>query len=288
MYFDHWYTGMYSGRGSMKFVKMHGLGNDFLIFDCLENGDSEHAPVCLNAERVQKLCDRHYGIGADGVICVLPSKVADFRMLICNADGSRAQMCGNGIRCIGKYVSDHGKTEQENLRIETDAGVRQLRLDKGTDRVAVTAVRVDMGTPEFVPEHISARFSYTGVSMGNPHCVIFLNKKEELDQIPMEVYGTEMEHHPAFSNGTNVEFAWIQDAGHIFVRVWERGCGETKACGTGACAVAAAAMRMRKCAMSVVVVLPGGELRVTYGTRSRHLYLTGPAEEIFSGEVKIG
>lgn len=157
----------------MKFVKMHGLGNDFLIFDCLENGDSEHAPVWLNAERVQKLCDRHYGIGADGVICVLPSKVADFRMLICNADGSRAQMCGNGIRCIGKYVSDHGKTEQENLRIETDAGVRQLRLDKGTDRVAVTAVRVDMGTPEFVPEHISARFSYTGVSMGNPHCVIF-------------------------------------------------------------------------------------------------------------------
>ena len=161
--------------------------------------------------------------------------------------------------------------------------MRQLRLDKGTDRVAVTAVRVDMGTPEFVPEHISARFSYTGVSMGNPHCVIFLNKKEELDQIPMEVYGTEMEHHPAFPNGTNVEFAWIQDAGHIFVRVWERGCGETKACGTGACAVAAAAMRMRKCAMSVVVVLPGGELRVTYGTRSRHLYLTGPAEEIFSG-----
>ena len=106
-------------------------------------------------------------------------------------------MCGNGIRCVGKYVSDHGKTEQENLRIETDAGVRQLRLDKGTDRVAVTAVRVDMGTPEFVPEHISARFSYTGVSMGNPHCVIFLNSKEELDQIPMEVCGPEMEHHPA-------------------------------------------------------------------------------------------
>ena len=133
----------------MKFVKMHGLGNDFLIFDCLENGDSEHAPVWLTAERVQQLCDRHCGIGSDGLICVLPSTVADFRMLICNADGSRAQMCGNGIRCVGKYVSDHGKTEQENLRIETDAGVRQLRLDKGTDRVAVTAVRVDMGTPEY-------------------------------------------------------------------------------------------------------------------------------------------
>ena len=282
----------------MKFVKMHGLGNDFLIFDCLENGDSEHAPVWLTAERVQQLCDRHCGIGSDGLICVLPSTVADFRMLICNADGSRAQMCGNGIRCVGKYVSDHGKTEQENLRIETDAGVRQLRLDKGTDRVAVTAVRVDMGTPEFVPEHISARFSYTGVSMGNPHCVIFLNSKEELDQIPMEVCGPEMEHHPAFPHGANVEFAWIQDAGHIeFVevldrntvnmRVWERGSDETLACGTGACAVAAAAMRMRRCAMSVTIELPGGELQVTYGTRSRHLYLTGPAEEVFSGEVKI-
>ena len=251
----------------MKFVKMHGLGNDFLIFDCLENGDSEHAPVWLTAERVQQLCDRHCGIGSDGLICVLPSTVADFRMLICNANGSRAQMCGNGIRCVGKYVSDHGKTEQENLRIETDAGVRQLRLDKGTDRVAVTAVRVDMGTPEFVPEHISARFSYTGVSMGNPHCVIFLNSKEELDQIPMEVCGPEMEHHPAFPHGANVEFAWIQDAGHIAVRVWERGCGETRA--------------------SVTIELPGGELQVTYGTRSRHLYLTGPAEEVFSGEVKI-
>ena len=271
----------------MKFVKMHGLGNDFLIFDCLENGDSEHAPVWLTAERVQQLCDRHCGIGSDGLICVLPSTVADFRMLICNANGSRAQMCGNGIRCVGKYVSDHGKTEQENLRIETDAGVRQLRLDKGMDRVAVTAVRVDMGTPEFVPEHISARFSYTGVSMGNPHCVIFLNSKEELDQIPMEVCGPEMEHHPAFPHGANVEFAWIQDAGHIAVRVWERGCGETRACGTGACAVAAAAMRMRRCAMSVTIELPGGELQVTYGTRSRHLYLTGPAEEVFSGEVKI-
>ena len=137
-----------------------------------------------------------------------------------------------------KYVSDHGKTEQENLRIETDAGVRQLRLDKGTDRVAVTAVRVDMGTPEFVPEHISARFSYTGVSMGNPHCVIFLNKKEELDQIPMEVYGTEMEHHRHFQ----MEQMWnlhgyrMQD---IFLCVsGSVDGGETKACGTGACAVA--------------------------------------------------
>jgi diaminopimelate epimerase len=220
-----------------------------------------------------------------------------------NSDGSQGAMCGNGIRCVAKYVYDYGLTDKDEISIATKSGIKYVKLQ--VENGKVKTVRVDMGAPilnaglipivsenpQVINEAITAggrEYRMTGVSMGNPHCVIFLNKKEELDQIPMEVYGTEMEHHPAFPNGTNVEFAWIQDAGHIFVRVWERGCGETKACGTGACAVAAAAMRMRKCAMSVVVVLPGGELRVTYGTRSRHLYLTGPAEEIFSGEVKIG
>lgn len=272
----------------MKFVKMHGLGNDFLIFDCLENGDSEHAPVWLNAERVQKLCDRHYGIGADGVICVLPSKVADFRMLICNADGSRAQMCGNGIRCIGKYVSDHGKTEQENLRIETDAGVRQLRLDKGTDRVAVTAVRVDMGTPEFVPEHISARFSYTGVSMGNPHCVIFLNKKEELDQIPMEVYGTEMEHHPAFPNGTNVEFAMDTGCRTYFcacLGAWMRGNKSLR--NRGLCSGSRGNEDAKMCHVSCCGT-SGWRTAGDLWNQKQAFVSDRTGEEIFSGEVKIG
>ena len=268
----------------MKFVKMHGLGNDFLIFDCLENGDSEHAPVWLNAERVQKLCDRHYGIGADGVICVLPSKVADFRMLICNADGSRAQMCGNGIRCIGKYVSDHGKTEQENLRIETDAGVRQLRLDKGTDRVAVTAVRVDMGTPEFVPEHISARFSYTGVSMGNPHAVVFL---PEVDSLDLEKIGPSFEHHELFPDRVNTEFVRVIDDHTLQMRVWERGSGETFACGTGTCATVVAAVLNGFCKKEeeILVHLRGGDLRIIYHEDDT-VTMIGPATYVFEGKME--
>ncbi len=275
----------------MEFVKMHGLGNDFIMIDCLCDVDSidkkaSKTEDILSRETVQRLCDRYYGIGADGVICILPSARTDFRMKLYNADGSTAQMCGNGIRCLGKYVYDHGRTQKTELQIETDAGVRQLRMYKETDRIST--VRVDMGTPGFVPEHIPVRFSYTCVSVGNPHCVIFLKDKAELEQFPLEKYGPELEHHPAFSDGTNVEVAWIQAPDHIHLRVWERGCGETKACGTGACAVAAAAMRMRKCGPSVNMQLPGGQLRVDYGIRSRHLYLTGPAEEVYSGEIAIG
>ena len=275
----------------MKFVKMHGLGNDFIMIDCLYGVDNvdkiaSETEDMLSREVVQQLCDRHYGIGADGVICILPSVRADFRMKLYNADGSTAQMCGNGIRCLGKYVYDHGRTQKVNLQIETDAGVRQLILYKGTDRIGT--VRVDMGTPEFVPKHIPVRFSYACVSMGNPHCVIFLKEKEELEQFPLERYGMELEHHPSFPEGINVEIAWIQAPDRIYLRVWERGCGETKACGTGACAAAAAGMRMKKCGPSVKVHLPGGELQVDYGVQSRHLYLTGAAEEVFCGEVYIG
>lgn len=321
----------------MKFVKMHGLGNDFIMIDCLCDADSidkreSGTEDIWNRETMQRLCDRHYGIGADGVICILPSVCADFRMKLYNADGSTAQMCGNGIRCLGKYVYDHGRTEKVNLQIETDAGVRQLILYKGTDRIST--VRVDMGTPDFVPEHIPVRFSYikredirenrnqstlshkkennplnihfsqnvngtrihlgeknypfSCVSTGNPHGIIWVKTEAELQKFPLETYGPQIEHAAAFPKGTNVEVAWIQTADCIHLRVWERGCGETKACGTGACAVAAAAMRMRKCGPSVNMQLPGGTLQVDYGVRNRHLYLTGPAEEVYSGEIAIG
>ncbi len=320
----------------MNFVKMHGLGNDFIMLDCLCETDNEdkqgsRAERILCREQVQQICDRHYGIGADGVVCILPSACADFRMKLYNADGSTAQMCGNGIRCLGKYVYDHGRTQKTELRIETDAGVRQLRLYKESDRIS--AVRVDMGTPDFVPEHIPVRFSYINgssreivnqsdgcreqengqsavyfsrevngmcihlgekqylfscVSTGNPHGIIWVNTETELKEFPFELYGSQIEHNAAFPEGTNVEVAWIQAADCIQLRVWERGCGETKACGTGASAVAAAAMRMRKCGPSVKMQLPGGELRVDYGLRSRHLYLTGPAEKICFGEIAIG
>ena len=272
----------------MDFVKMHGLGNDFIMLDCLNKTDgteerNSKTEDALNREQVQRLCDRHCGIGADGVICILPSVCADFRMKLYNADGSTAQMCGNGIRCLGKYVYDHGRTKKINLQIETGAGVRQLMLYKEADRIST--VQVDMGTPEFVPKHIPVRFSYTCVSVGNPHCVIFVKNMEELKQFRLEKYGAKLEHHPAFPEGTNMEVAWIQTADCIHLRVWERGCGETKACGTGACAVAAAAMRMGKCGFSVKMHLPGGELRVDYGRRNRHLYLIGPTEEVFTGTV---
>lgn len=320
----------------MNFVKMHGLGNDFIMIDCLRDTDSsdkrgsttEHI---LCRELVQQICDRHYGIGADGVICILPSARADFRMKLYNADGSRAQMCGNGIRCLGKYVYDYGKTQKTELQIETDAGIRRLRLYQETDRIST--VRVDMGTPDFVPEHIPVRFSYikesgreivsqskgcceqencqsavyffresnriyiylgenqypfSCVSTGNPHGIIWVNTETELQEFPLELYGSKIEHNASFPEGTNVEVAWIQASDRIHLRVWERGCGETRACGTGACAVAAAAMRMQKCGSSVNLQLPGGMLRVDYGIRNRHLYLTGPAEEICFGELSIG
>ncbi len=331
----------------MKFVKMHGLGNDFILLDCLREADNEDkqgstAEWILCREQVRQICDRHYGIGADGVVCILPSACADFRMKLYNADGSTAQMCGNGIRCLGKYVYDHDRTQKTELQIETDAGVRQLKLYKEADRIST--VRVDMGTPDFVPEHIPVRFSYmdkyarnnlhqsireplaeklyqssvyreqetihsnvslsreanrmyihlgkmqypfASVSTGNPHGIIWVNTETELRGFPLERYGPEIEHNVAFPEGTNVEVAWIQAADCVHVRVWERGCGETKACGTGACAVAAAAMRMRKCGPTVKMQLPGGKLRVDYGIRSRHLYLTGPAEEICAGVIVI-
>lgn len=303
----------------MKFVKMHGLGNDFIVFDfaCPKMQDSfENGKTKEQMEKrrwIQCLCDRHCGIGADGIICISPSRYADFRMKLYNADGSQAQMCGNGIRCLGKYVYEHGKTDHTNLMIETDAGVRQLRLYIETDRIGT--VRVDMGTPDFVPEHIPVRFfdtdkeknvrffktagegrrislngqnyPFTAVSMGNPHGVIFMENEEQLQQFPLAEYGTALEHHPAFPEGVNVELAWVQSPEKIRVRVWERGCGETKACGTGACAVAAAAMQRKKSKASVAMELPGGILRVDYQRQSGHLFLTGDAEEVFCGEVQI-
>lgn len=295
----------------MKFVKMHGLGNDFLLADCLERvNDRGEVPEWLTGERVRQLCDRHRGVGADGVLCVLPSRYADVRMLIFNADGSRAKMCGNGIRCIGKYLADHEKIKNTTLYVETDAGVRQLMLYKGADRVKT--VRVDMGTPDFVLEHIPVRFfepksgadicitrkggmtelaageqiyPFVCVSVGNPHGVLWLGSREELENFDLEFYGRFAEQSDYFPEGINIEAACMETQERICARVWERGCGETSACGTGACAVACAAMRMRKCATSVLVKLPGGELQVYYDTRNRHLYLTGPAEEVFTGNL---
>ena len=214
----------------MKFVKMHGLGNDFIILDDTDhrqkNGreDFETEKHCceeseLSPELVRHFCDRHRGIGADGVIrvCNAEHPQADFRMKLYNADGSPAKMCGNGIRCLGKYVYDHGKTEKVNLLIETDAGLYRLQLIKKEDTDRICSVRVDMGTPEFVPEHISARFLLfrpVCVSMGNPHCVLFVESREAMLQFPLKQEGTVIGNEEIFPEGVNVEVVWVQDAGH--------------------------------------------------------------------------
>lgn len=231
----------------MYFTKMHGLGNDYIYV----NGITEHI---REPERLAvRLSDRHFGVGADGLILILPSRRADFRMEIYNADGSRAEMCGNGIRCLAKYVYDRGLMKKKELIIETDAGMRRLRLETDEED-KISQVTVDMGYPIFqadkipiisehtrvVQEPISIRhmeYRMTGVSMGNPHAVVWVNSVKRLD---LAQIGPEFEYHGRFPRRVNVEFAQVVDREHIIVRVWERGAGETLACGTGACAVAAA------------------------------------------------
>lgn len=273
----------------MEFIKMHGLGNDYIFVDCLEQ-------KLENAKRVaREISRRHYSVGSDGLILIQPSDVADFKMKMYNADGSSGSMCGNGIRCLGKYVYEHGKTKKTALRIETDAGIRPLDLAVKNGRVR--AVRVDMGIPDFVPEHIPVLsnekyiikkeitvgtdlFQITCLSIGNPHCVIF---QAGVDYFDLQSIGPILEKHELFPDRINVEIAEIADKNTINMRVWERGSGETYACGTGACAVVAAAAANNLCGRKMNVILPGGKLDVHWSEKNRHIYLTGPAEEVYTG-----
>ena len=282
----------------MEFVKMHGLGNDFIILDDTDhrqkNGreDFETEKHCceeseLSPELVRHFCDRHRGIGADGVICVCNAghPQADFRMKLYNADGSQARMCGNGIRCLGKYVYDHGKTEKVNLLIETDAGLYRLQLIKKEDTDRICSVRVDMGTPDFVPEHISARFLLfrpVCVSMGNPHAVMFV---DDTEHFPLKEAGPLFEHHEVFPNRVNAEFVQVIDRHTVKMRVWERGTGETLACGTGACATAVACVLNGKTDDEVTVKLLGGDLIIRFDRENNKVYMTGPARVVFDGET---
>ena len=284
----------------MEFVKMHGLGNDFIILDDTDHrqkngreGFETEKHCCeeseLSPELVRHFCDRHRGIGADGVIrvCNAEHPQADFRMKLYNADGSQARMCGNGIRCLGKYVYDHGKTEKVNLLIETDAGLYRLQLIKKEETDRICSVRVDMGTPDFVPEHISARFLLfrpVCVSMGNPHAVVWVNSVKRMD---LAQIGPEFEYHGRFPRRVNVEFAQVVDREHIIVRVWERGAGETLACGTGACAVAAAGVLNDLTERHVTVKLKGGELSVLWDEADGKMYMTGPAVSVYDGIVTV-
>ncbi len=261
----------------MRFTKMHGLGNDYLYY----YGELQQAE-----EWSKKLSDRHFGIGSDGIITISESSIADFKMRIFNADGSEAKMCGNGIRCVGKYVYEKGYTNKEKLTIETLSGIRTLELKIFNNQVE--SVKVDMGRAEVQPENSllinGEQIVFTQVSMGNPHAVIFVDNAENAS---LETIGATMEKHNFFPEGTNVEFVQKLDENNLRMRVWERGSGITMACGTGACAAVAAAIASGKCPVQkeITVRLDGGELQIVVQSDNR-VTMTGKANIICECEVR--
>jgi len=278
----------------MEFTKLHGLGNDYLYLDALTQDLSAYSLPQL----ARVLSDRHFGVGSDGIILVEPSAQADFAMRIFNADGSEAEMCGNGVRGFAKYVYDHGLTRKQELTVETKAGLIRLSLQVADGKVS--AVRADMGVPRLARAQIPMRgepaqervleepltigkyfLSITAVSMGNPHCVVFL---PEVSAFPVAEVGPLIENHDLFPNRTNVEFARVIDRSHVEMRVWERGSGETMACGTGAAATAVAGVLTGRTGRRVTVHLRGGDLLVEWA-EDDHVFLTGPATEVFTGQV---
>ena len=280
---------------ALRFTKMHGLGNDYIFV----NGLSERLPRVSLPRLARALSDRHFGIGADGLILVLPSRSAQFRMQVFNADGSEAEMCGNGIRMFARYVYEHGLTRDRELAVETLAGVIRPRLMVRGGRVA--SVRVDMGEPRLERSEIpmrgkpgrvigealrvdGERYEVTAVSMGNPHCVIFV---KEVAEFPVARVGPAIERHRAFPRRTNVEFVQVLGRSALRMRVWERGAGETLACGTGACATLVAAVLNGKADRKATVHLPGGDLKIEWRASDNRVYMTGPAEEVFSGEIAL-
>ncbi len=273
----------------MKFTKMQGLGNDYVYVNCLEE-IVEHP-----SETAVRVSDRHFGIGADGLILIRPSEQADFEMEMYNADGSRGEMCGNGIRCVAKYVYDYGLTDKTHISIETLGGIKYLDLMVAEGKVKL--VKVDMGSPVLEAEKIPVKgkgdrilneaiqvggmeYHITGVSMGNPHAVVFL---ENVKNLEIEKIGPLFEHHEYFPNRVNTEFVHVLDRKHVEMRVWERGSGETLACGTGACAAAVACVLNGLTEEEVTVKLLGGNLQIQWDREKDTVYMTGPAEVVFDG-----
>ena len=268
---------------------MHGLGNDFIVVDNRNGAISDLAA----ADLARRLCERRFSVGADGLLLLSNSAVADARMRVFNADGSEAEMCGNGIRCFAKYCYENNIVQTKVMSIETLAGIKKTWLTVAAG--IVRAVKVDMGTPAWdrsaipmvgggtcVDEDLQVDgqvYKVTCLSVGNPHCVVFV---PDIDSFPVDVVGPNIETHGAFPNKTNVEFVQVLGNEELKVRVWERGCGETMACGTGACASVAAAKMLKKTGANVVVHLAGGDLRVEIAER---LFMSGPAEKVFEGKL---
>ena len=277
----------------MKFTKMQGLGNDYVYVNCFKE-TIENPP-----EMAKKVSNRNFGIGSDGLIMINPSDVADFEMEMYNADGSRSEMCGNGILCVVKYVYDYGLTEKEHISVETLAGIKYLDLTVEDGKVKL--VKVDMGNPELVPANIpivadgdrvidepinvnGTEYRMTGVSMGNPHAVVYVEDVKGLD---IEKIGPAFENHERFPNRVNTEFVKVLDQNTVEMRVWERGSGETMACGTGACAVAVACILNGLTEDKVTVKLLGGDLQIEWDKEADKVYMTGPAEVSFDGEINL-
>ena len=277
----------------MKFVKMHGAGNDYVYIDGFQESVSDPAALAV------AVSNRNFGIGSDGLILILPSTVADVKMRMFNSDGSEAEMCGNGVRCVAKYAYDHGLVAKEVVTVETGAGVLTLQLyPNAAGRIA--KVRVNMGLPRLTRGEIpltgepteqvinapltilDQTFAITCVSMGNPHCVIFV---DDVENFPVAKYGPLIEHHPLFPRRTNVEFVEVCSRREVRQRTWERGAGETLACGTGASAVVVAGVLTGRTERVIKNVLAGGELELEW-SESGPVYMTGPAVEVFSGEYQ--
>ena len=277
----------------MKFTKMHGLGNDYVYVNCFEEKIDNPPSVA------RFVSDRHFGIGSDGLIMINPSKTADFEMEMYNADGSRGEMCGNGIRCVAKYVYDYGLTDKTQISVETLGGIKYLDLTVEDGKVSL--VKVDMGKPELEADLIpiisereqvidepievdGKEYHMTGVSMGNPHAVIYVDDVKGLD---LEKIGPKFENHERFPKRINTEFVHCIDRQTVEMRVWERGSGETLACGTGACAVAVSSILNNLTDTQVTVKLLGGDLQIEWDREKDRVFMTGPATVVFDGVIDI-
>ncbi len=277
----------------MKFTKMQGIGNDYVYVNCFEEKVENPGKLAV------RVSDRHFGIGSDGLILIKPSERADFCMEMYNADGSEGAMCGNGVRCVGKYVYDYGLTEQTSIQVETKSGIKYLDLT--VEEGKVSQVRVNMGAPELSPSGIPVladgdkvldapimvdgrEYRMTCVSMGNPHAVVYLNDVKNLE---IEKIGPMFEMHPCFPDRVNTEFVRVVDGHTLEMRVWERGSGETLACGTGACAVAVASILNGHVSGEVTVKLLGGDLKILWDEQENIVYMTGPAAVVFDGEIQV-
>jgi len=277
----------------MKFTKMHGIGNDYVYVNCFKEkvDDPKSAAIVVS--------DRHTGIGGDGLILIKPSKKADFEMDMYNADGSRGAMCGNGIRCVAKYVYDYGLTDKTQISVDTPSGIKYLDLTVENGKVSL--VKVNMGKPELAVAKVpvifdkaemideplivdSKEYKLTAVGMGNPHAVIYM---EEIDDLDIENIGPKFENNPIFPDRVNTEFVQLIDENTVAMRVWERGSGETLACGTGACAVAVASILNGHTKDKVTVKLLGGDLQIEWDQDNNLVYMTGPATVVFDGEIEI-